>query len=186
VSRGRDGEYSEYVAARLGSLRRLAGVLCDDWDRADGLVQATLTTLYVHWGRVRAATHPDAYARVVLVREFTRERRSVWVRRVSLPGTVTDRAAAAVDHDAVLDLRAAVGALPPRQRATLVLRFYCDLNVDQAAQILGCSGWYHADSVVHGHGRMVALRLRTGAVPPHRLGQRFELPRGEGADQARA
>jgi DNA-directed RNA polymerase specialized sigma24 family protein len=39
----------------------------------------------------------------------------------------------------VLDLRAAVAALPARQRATLVLRFYCDLNVDQSAAILGCS-----------------------------------------------
>jgi RNA polymerase sigma-70 factor (sigma-E family) len=139
VSRRRDAEYTEYVAARLPSLRRLAGVLCGDWGRADDLVQATLTTLYVHWGRVRAATHPDAYARAVLVREFTRERRSVWVRRVSLSGQVSDRPAAPADHDAVLDLRAAVAGLPPRQRATLVLRFYCDLNVDQAAQILGCS-----------------------------------------------
>ncbi len=34
--------------------------------------------------------------------------------------------AAAVDHDSVLDLRAAVAALPARQRATLVLRFYCE------------------------------------------------------------
>jgi DNA-directed RNA polymerase specialized sigma24 family protein len=32
-----------------------------------------------------------------------------------------------------------VAALPARQRATLVLRFYCDLNVDQCAEILGCS-----------------------------------------------
>jgi RNA polymerase sigma factor (sigma-70 family) len=47
--------------------------------------------------------------------------------------------AAMVDHDAVIDLRAAVAALPARQRATLVLRFYCDLNVDQSAEILGCS-----------------------------------------------
>ena len=39
----------------------------------------------------------------------------------------------------MLDLRAAVAALPTRQRATLVLRFYCDLNVDQSAEILGCS-----------------------------------------------
>jgi DNA-directed RNA polymerase specialized sigma24 family protein len=39
----------------------------------------------------------------------------------------------------VLDVRAAVAALPARQRATLVLRFYCDLNVDQSAEILGCS-----------------------------------------------
>jgi RNA polymerase sigma-70 factor (sigma-E family) len=139
VSRGRDAEYTEYVAARLASLRRLAGVLCQDWDRADDLVQATLTKLYVHWGRVRAATHPDAYARAVLVREFTHERRSVWVNRVSLSGRLTDSPAIVVDHDAVLDLRTAVAALPPRQRATLVLRFYCDLNVDQAAEVLGCS-----------------------------------------------
>jgi RNA polymerase sigma-70 factor (sigma-E family) len=139
VSRGRDAEYSEYVAARLSSLRRLAGVLCGDWDRADDLVQATLTKLYVHWGRVQAATHPDAYARAVLVREFARERRSVWARRVSLSGTVSDWPAAGADQDAVLDLRAAVAALPARQRATLVLRFYCDLNVDQAAGVLGCS-----------------------------------------------
>jgi len=139
VNHSRDAEYSEYVAARLSSLRRLAGVLCGDWDRADDLVQATLVTLYVRWGRVRAAAHPDAYARAVLVREFTHERRSVWVRRVRLTGTVSDCPAAAADHDVVLDLRAAVAALPPRQRATLVLRFYCDLNVDQAAEILGCS-----------------------------------------------
>src|SRR5215831_11733534 len=139
MSGSRDAEYTEYVAARLSSLRRLAAVLCDDWQRADDLVQAALVKLYVHWGRVRAASHTDAYARAVLVREFIHERRSTWVKRVSLTTGVTDVPAAAVDQDAVLDLRAAVAALPARQRATLVLRFYCDLNVDQAAEILGCS-----------------------------------------------
>ncbi len=139
MNRSRDAEYTEYVTARLPSLRELAAVLCGDWQRADDLVQATLTTLYVHWGRAGAASHPDAYARAVLVREFIHERRSAWVKRVSLGGRVADSPAAAVDHDAALDLRAAVSALPPRQRATLVLRFYCDLNVDQAAEILGCS-----------------------------------------------
>jgi DNA-directed RNA polymerase specialized sigma24 family protein len=112
VIRGRDAEDTEYVAARLSSLRRLAGVLCDDWQRADDLVQATLTTLYVHWGRVRAASHPDAYARAVLVREFLHERRAAWVQRVSLGGRVSDTPAAAVVHDAALDRRAAVAALP--------------------------------------------------------------------------
>jgi RNA polymerase sigma-70 factor (sigma-E family) len=138
VSR-RDAEYTQYVAARLSSLRRLAAVLCGDWQRADDLVQATLTNLYVHWGRVRAAEHADAYARAVLVREFIHERRSSWSRRVTLSGAVIDGPAAAVDQDAVLDLRAAVAALPARQRATLVLRFYCDLNVDQSAAVLDCS-----------------------------------------------
>jgi DNA-directed RNA polymerase specialized sigma24 family protein len=58
------------------------------------------------------------------VREFIHERRSGWARRVSLSGQLPDRPAVAGDHDAVLDLRAAVAALPPRQRAALVLRFY--------------------------------------------------------------
>jgi RNA polymerase sigma-70 factor (sigma-E family) len=139
VSRSRDAEYTEYVAARLPALRRLAAVLCDDWQRGDDVVQATLTKLYVHWGQVRAASDTDAYARTVLVREFIHERRSAWVKRVSLPGRMTDWPAAEVDHDAMLDLRAAVAALPARQRAALVLRFYCDLNVDQSADVLGCS-----------------------------------------------
>jgi RNA polymerase sigma-70 factor (sigma-E family) len=135
----RDAEYTEYVAARLSSLRRLAAVLCGDWQRADDLVQATLTKLYVHWGRARQASHADAYARAVLVHEFIHERRSSWARRVTLRGGLPDAPAAVMDHDAVLDLRAAVAALPSRQRATLVLRFYCDMSVEQAAEVLGCS-----------------------------------------------
>jgi DNA-directed RNA polymerase specialized sigma24 family protein len=90
MSQGRDAEYTEYVAARLSSLRRLAAVLCDDWQRADDLVQAALIKLYVHWGRVRAASHTDAYARAVLVREFIHERRSAWVKRVTLKDGVTN------------------------------------------------------------------------------------------------
>jgi hypothetical protein len=90
VSGSRDDGYAEYVVARLSSLRRLAAVLCDDWQRADDLVQATLTKLYVRWSRVRTASHPDAYARTVLVREFIHEQRSPWAKWVSLTGEVTD------------------------------------------------------------------------------------------------
>lgn len=76
----RDDEYTEYVSARMTSLRRVAYMLCQDWHRADDLVQATITQLYVHWGRARAADHIDAYARTIFVREFLRERRSAWAR----------------------------------------------------------------------------------------------------------
>jgi len=47
--------------------------------------------------------------------------------------------AAAADLDALLDLQAALTALAPRQRAVLVLRYYCDLDVTQTAQALGCA-----------------------------------------------
>jgi len=136
----RDDEYTEFVAARLQALRRLAQLLCQDWHHADDLVQVTITRLYVHWHQVRIMDHPEAYARTILVREFLRQRRSGWARRVSLTGDIPDWRAAGNDHEDAIDLNAALANLPPLQRATLVLRFYCDQTVDQVAEVLGCSG----------------------------------------------
>ena len=101
----RDDEYTEYISARMMSLRRTAYMLCQDWHRADDLVQAAITKLYVHWGRARAADHIDAYARTVLVHEFLGERRSAWARRVSLDGRVTPKPGSR--HDAADARRAA-------------------------------------------------------------------------------
>jgi hypothetical protein len=88
IMSSRDDEFTEYISERMMSLRRTAFMLCQDWHRADDLVQAAITRLYVHWGRARAADHIDACARTVLVREFLGERRSAWARRVSLDGQV--------------------------------------------------------------------------------------------------
>ena len=170
----RDDEYTDYVSARMMSLRRTAFMLCQDWHRADDLVQAAITRLYVHWGRARAADHIDAYARTVLVREFLGERRSAWARRVRLDAQVPPAGAGAgtTDHDALLDLRAALAAVPPRQRATLVLRFYCDLNVEQAAQVLGCSAGTVKSQTVKG---LAALRRALDPDPdpgPQSAGER--------------
>jgi RNA polymerase sigma-70 factor (sigma-E family) len=167
VSGTRDAEYSEYVGARLSSLRRLAAVLCVNWQGADDLVQATLVKLYVHWGRAQSASHPDAYARAILVREFIADRRSSWVRRVSLGDRMADSPAATTDHDTALDLRAVVATLPARQRATLVLRFYCDLSVDQSAEVLGCSAGTVKSQTARG---LEAVRLALGPAHTGRPG----------------
>lgn len=135
----RQADYVEYVEGRLASLRRLAYLLCRDWHGADDLVQVTVTRLFTHWPRAARMDNTDAYVRTILVRAFLAERRSPWFRRVLLPGGLADRAAVYADPDAVLDVREALAAVPPRQRATLVLRFYCDLDVEQAAAVLGCS-----------------------------------------------
>jgi DNA-directed RNA polymerase specialized sigma24 family protein len=46
VRPSRDAEYTEYVQARLPWLRRVAYLLCQDWQGADDLVQAAITRLY--------------------------------------------------------------------------------------------------------------------------------------------
>ena len=134
-----DTEFADYVSASIPSLRRLALLMCRDWHRADDLVQATLTRLCLHWGKAAAADSTDAYVRAILVREFMRERRSGWARRVSVSDSPPELPPATADVDGLLDLQAAVSALPPGQRAVLVLRFYCDLSVSQSAEALGCT-----------------------------------------------
>ena len=128
-----------YVQARLAWLRRVAYLLCQDWQRADDLVQTAITSLYVHWRRARTMESIDGYARSILVRAFLTERRGGWARRVTLVTRLPDAPEPMPDAAGALDVRAALAGLPPRQRATLVLRFYCDLNVEQSARVLGCS-----------------------------------------------
>lgn len=51
------------------------------------------------------------------------------------PDSVTEL----VDHASRVAVRTALASLPPRRQVTLVLRFYCDLSVEQVADALGCS-----------------------------------------------
>ncbi len=164
MATSRDVEVTSYLSARLPALRRVALLLCQDRHRADDLVQAACVKLYVHWTRVASADNIDAYVQTIMVREYLQETRTSWARRVSLTGRPPDRPAAAADLDRSLDLQAAVAALPPRQRAALVLRFYCDLNVDQAARVLGCSPGTVKSQTFKALG---SLRGALGHGPPH-------------------
>ena len=93
------------------------------------------------------------------MREFLSEQRSGWARRVSLDATTPDSPGFAPDRDTVLDVQMALAALPPRQRATLALRFYCDLSVEQTAVLLGCSAGTVKSQTAKG---IAALRARLG------------------------
>ncbi|GAA0240229.1 SigE family RNA polymerase sigma factor [Cryptosporangium japonicum] len=140
MSDDEDDAYREYVTGVLPGLRRVAYLLCQDVHRADDLVQSALERLYVHWGKAKKAAEPRAYARTVLVRVFLSEQRTTWARRIVLvDGSRDDPAGPELDVDARLEMEAALRELPPRQRAVLVLRFYCDLSVEQTATVLRCA-----------------------------------------------
>jgi RNA polymerase sigma-70 factor (sigma-E family) len=155
------------VAARTTWLRRVAYLLTHDWDSADELVQATITKLYAYWRRVRRADEIDAYVRRMLVNGFLEERRSRWgIRLLRLPAP-PDTAVEPPDIDTVVTVRAALAGVPPRQRAVLVLRYYCDLTIAETAVALGCSEGTVKSLTFHG---LSALRRLLG--DPIARGQR--------------
>jgi len=136
---GRDAEFTEYVTAAGPWLRKVAYLLCQDWHRADDLVQTSITRLYVHWNRASRVENLDGYARAILVNAFLAEQRSPWWKRVAVQRDPIESAVFDFDVDASLDLRDALASLPPRQRTTLVLRYFCDLSIEQTASALDCS-----------------------------------------------
>ncbi|GAA1315059.1 SigE family RNA polymerase sigma factor [Saccharothrix xinjiangensis] len=138
----RDSEFGEYVDARALVMRRTAYLLCGDWHRAEDLVQTALTKLYVAWPRLRRDGALDAYARKVLVRTAIDESRLAFRRRETVVDTVPDTpapapASAMPGAGADLDVRRALAALPPGQRAVVVLRYWEDLSVTETARLLG-------------------------------------------------
>jgi RNA polymerase sigma-70 factor (sigma-E family) len=134
--RMRDDEFVEFVKTRTGSLRRTAFLLCGDWHRAEDLVQTALVKAFRAWSRVRPGDE-DGYVRKVLVRVAIDDSRRFWHREKAaeeLPEVVL----AAADTDNSMDVRGALAALPARQRAAVVLRYWEDLSVEEAGRLMGC------------------------------------------------
>jgi RNA polymerase sigma-70 factor (sigma-E family) len=155
----RDAAFAEFVRARRTHLRRVAYAVCGDWHRADDLVQTTLTKVLLHWSRVRAATDMDQYVRAILVKAFLTERGRLW-SKVRLVDAVPERPGRpAGDVEDRMVLRAALSRLPRRQQAVIVLRFLCDLSVQEAAEVLRCAPGTVKSQTHHG---LTALRAALG------------------------
>ncbi|WP_395297857.1 SigE family RNA polymerase sigma factor [Kitasatospora hibisci] len=133
-------DFEEFVAARSPRLLRMAWLLTGDAHLAEDLLQTALAKVWPKWDKI-AIDRPEAYVRRVLVNSHV----SWWRRRWhgELPHGELPEPPTQADpfEDVVVGqvLAAAVRALPPRQRAVVVLRFFEDLSVEETAEALGCS-----------------------------------------------
>ena len=136
----RDEGFAAYFASRSGAMRGTAFLLCGDWHRAEDLVQTSFVKLYRAWHRVGAREKLDAYTRQILVRSFLDETRGGFRHREEPTADHPDHAVPAASgiEDRLVLVRA-LADLPARQRATLVLRFWEDLSVEDTAKALRCS-----------------------------------------------
>ena len=114
----------------------LALYLADD-ALAEDLAQETMLRLWRDRSRISEVDHPDRWAlRVAFNLAKSRWRRLGVERRSHLHN---GNQAPASDPADALAVRAAVAELPPRQRAAIVLRYFNDLSVADAAQVMGCA-----------------------------------------------
>jgi RNA polymerase sigma-70 factor (sigma-E family) len=139
-------EFERFVAGSADELLRTAYLIAWDLGEAEDLVQESLVKVARRWPRVRRMEHPTAYARKIVVHLALDARQRRIRRRQELEhgGAQTERAdpraSRIVDQiDARAELVDALGSLPPRQRAVLVLRYFLDLPEAEAAAALGCS-----------------------------------------------
>lgn len=164
-----EAEYKDYVTARSYALWHTAFLLCGDAHQAEDVVQTALLKLYVAWHRVERAENRDAYVRRVLVRCVVDEKRRGWRRErpvPELPESAAPEGSDLGERDAVLRTLA---RLAPRQRATLVLRFWEDLSVEQTADLLGCSTGTVRSQTARGLATLRGLLLDQQATASGRL-----------------
>ena len=138
MSGSEDDEFVAFVAARGTKLLRVAYLACGDEAEAEDLLQTALERTYRSWDRVRR-DNPEPYVRRVIVNTAINRARRRAILRIVPTHTPPERS----DRQADVDLRSVLmdtlRALPPRQRAVVVLRYWEDLSETQTAEILGCS-----------------------------------------------
>lgn len=134
---GTDAGFASWAVVRRPHLRRTAYLMCGDWATADDITQEALLRVHRHWRRL-VSGNPDAYARRALTSVCIDHRRKPSWRRERLTAELPETSY--VDRTGERDdLGAALAQLPPKQRAAVVLRYWEDLSLEQAADALGCS-----------------------------------------------
>lgn len=134
-------EFTAFVRTHGDSLLRYARLLVPDAVEAEDLLQTALVRVSRHWSDGLDA--PVAYVRTILVnlaKDGARRRHLVPipVQRVG-PDERAPEACPAEAMAARERLDTLLATLPPRQRATLVLRVFDGLSEAEAAEALGCS-----------------------------------------------
>jgi RNA polymerase sigma-70 factor (sigma-E family) len=124
-------EFAAFYASEWPGALRLAGLLSQDARVAEDLAQEAFARVFPKWDRVE---NPHAYLRVAIVNACRSWQSRRHTERVKLP-LIASASSVELGFDALAD---AVAALPYRQRAVLVLRYYEGLRESEIAAAIGC------------------------------------------------
>ena len=133
-------DYDDFYVALWPRLVRVTYAVSGDLGVAEDAVQTAFAKAYRTWRRVSRHDAPEAYVRKMAFNEVLNTRRRAHTRREVARAELPE-APGPTSYDETLahdEMWRAVSALPPRQRAVLVLRYYEDLSEQQIADVLGC------------------------------------------------
>ena len=131
-----DAEFDEFVVARSPALLRTAYLLTRDVQLAEDLLQTALTKAWFSWKRIDG--DPEPYVRRILINASVSWWRKRWTHETPT-GFVPEPTPGAGPPADVHDLMQALGRLPRRQRAVMVLRYIEDRTEVDTAALMGCS-----------------------------------------------
>ena len=139
--------FDEFFADHYDEVVRTLALAVGDRGRAEDAAQEAFAKAFRKWASVSRMDRPVGWVIVVGMNQMKRwlvrvDKREADHRRAQRPPI--DPMTRGGDDPADLiangtTLRPALDRLPPRQRATVVLRFLCDLSTDECATALGCS-----------------------------------------------
>ncbi|MGC8635083.1 MAG: RNA polymerase sigma factor [Candidatus Limnocylindrales bacterium] len=137
-SEATEGELRALVATPYEQLLRVAGLVCREHADAEDAVAAALERAWRSRTALDDPAHAAAWLRRIVIREALRaegRRRRLLGRWIAEPSAfaLTDDP----DQAREIALREALRALPPAQRAAIVLHLYAGYSVQETAELLG-------------------------------------------------
>ncbi len=164
AARGATATLEALYRAEFAAFVGLARWIVSDRRLAEELVNDTFVRLLERPPTLTDETNLRAYVRTAIVnRSRSRIRRLVLERRHA--STTDHRTDGPPEPEEVALVRAAIAALPRRQREVVVLRFHADLSVAAIAATLGIG---EGSVKTHLHRAMRALERHIEAVDPDR------------------
>ncbi|WP_205472067.1 SigE family RNA polymerase sigma factor [Nocardioides sp. SYSU D00038] len=137
-------DFAGFYTAHWPRLLRTTYAVTQDRQLAEDALQTAFARAHARWPRVSRADDPVAYVRRIAVNAALAQHRKAHRRHETVADRLPEPASsgttdAADDRLAVRDeVWTAVAALPPAQRAVVVLRYYEDLSERQIAEVLRC------------------------------------------------
>ena len=130
-----DEQFSWFFRSEYPQVVRTAYLVLQDSEAAKDVAQEAFMQTMRHWPKVSNYDKPEAWVRRVAIRMAVKVARK---QKLLTPlSTAPEKGVAAKGSDP--DLMRAIGSLPSKQRAAIVLFYLEDRPVAEVAEIMDCS-----------------------------------------------